>query len=522
MDELRDDFIFSPGDTITVQFSTSTNTPFGLGILNKVKVDEIFTFLPETPQIFANRDWTYEGQWENPSRFKITILTVNSDPDDNPLIGIERIQVNDGANLTDKDGTTPPSTSLSEPLSGSFAPFSALRHVLAGGTAVFTLPQGIFLEVTIPVEDNIGIETITDPTPGFTFLGNSLEITSFEEDTCESGCDISFTFSADDLVENNLSLDIIRILHDANNDGKFLDTVAGKEILVPEIEPPEAPGPFTATATVFSLSEVGIGAPVKSGGGGGGDEIPPTFNSFEAITCTPEIGCGVHIAKEVTYLNDMPTAKLPVGHTSVLTLNMYENSGPTAIQHVTMYLNLHGYGQYIQDSDTYVRFQKGQPIIVKDPHGFLSDAKITIIPRGADVSANFYLTFEKPMDVTDVIIRAWDSSRNSRDATFKNAITAVSMNLPDDQTRILASPETQVPAESSGVISIPQDIISQWAGYSTKFVTDNELLDQLGIEGNKIPTWYKKQVADWVYDRTITQEEFVNALKFFEKGGMLT
>jgi len=66
------------------------------------------------------------------------------------------------------------------------------------------------------------------------------------------------------------------------------------------------------------------------------------------------------------------------------------------------------------------------------------------------------------------------------------------------------------------------NIISQWAGYSTKFVTDNELLDQLGIEGNKIPTWYKKQVADWVYDRTITQKEFVNALKFFEKGGMLT
>ena len=516
IDEARDDFIFSAGDTIIVLFSTSTNTPFGLGILDKETVDKIFTFIPETPQISASRDWEYEGQWGNPFKFKITILQVNSDPDDDPLIGIERIQVNNGANLTDKDGITPPSTSLSDPLSGSFAPFSSLRKVLANGSAVFTLPQGIFLEVKSPVEDSIGVQTTDDTTPGFKFLGNTLEITSFEEGTCDLGCDISFTFNGAELAQNDITLGELRIFHDANNNGKFKNTAGVAEILLPTIVPPQAPGPFTATVKIFSLSSVSIGSIIPSGGGGGGgDETPPDYLNFEYISCDPVVGCGAHFLPEIKFITDMPTAIIPTGHTAKLILRLYENSGPTALEHVSLYTNIRGFAKGIQDSDTFVRFNKGDPITVKDSSQLLSEANILVMPRGKNIDVIFSLKFDKPMEKSDIIIRVWDYNRNSKDVRFVNAIQVVDMQ---SQGGIIEESISQTATSQL----IPQEIFSKWAGFSEESVSDSELLSHFGIEGNNIPSWYKTQVSKWLKEERITQMEFVDAMRFFEYRGLLT
>jgi len=212
----------------------------------------------------------------------------------------------------------------------------------------------------------------------------------------------------------------------------------------------------------------------------------------------------------------MPTAHLPVGHASKLILRLHENSGPSALQHVSMYFNLHGPGSQVRDSDTFVRFDKGNPITVKDPHGYFSDAKISLTPRGNNVDVNFLLTFDKPMEKTDIIIRAWDYERNSKEAKFRDAIIAEEILLPED--RIL-EPDTQIEPPSQA--SIPQEIISGWTGYSSEVVTDKELLDQLGMDGVSIPSWYKKIVSEWIFDGSISQKEFVDALRFFEQNGKL-
>jgi len=214
----------------------------------------------------------------------------------------------------------------------------------------------------------------------------------------------------------------------------------------------------------------------------------------------------------------MPTAHLPIGHTTKLILRLYENSGIAALQHVTMYLNLQGLGSKIQDSDTYVRYNKGLPITVKDPHGFFSEAKIVVSPRGQNTDVNFFLTFDKPLEKSHIIIRAWDYERNSKDAIFRNAIVAEEILLPEDKIPEL----TEMVSENilqTGII--PQDIIAKWAGYSGEVFSDKQLLEYLEIKGTDIPNWVKEKVSNWVYDGSITQNEFVNALKFLSQGGML-
>jgi hypothetical protein len=43
----------------------------------------------------------------------------------------------------------------------------------------------------------------------------------------------------------------------------------------------------------------------------------------------------------------------------------------------------------------------------------------------------------------------------------------------------------------------------------------------MGIDGDSIPDWYKEIVIKWIRDGIISYEEFVNALIFFEKQGLL-
>ena len=500
------DEFYSAEDTLTIRFSESTNTPGGFDVMGKFGVDKLFEF--KKPAVMGS---DYSGRWINPSTFIIEVLDTNGDPRKDPVLGITTVKAKESGGITNEKGTSANSFSISPPLDGSFTHIIRERDVMPGQNLETVLPSGVTILIQFPdgtprtflqegEVGNFGIPLILKP----------FDVMTGNVTTCENGCTISFYFNQDDLPFG-VSVGKLRILHVKDNEQT--------ELLIPTITPTSTKGNFLAEVTITTLSTFGFG--FISSGGGGGDETPPTFNSFESITCVPELGCGTHIAKEIKFVNDMPTAKLPVGHTSVFTLNMYENSGTSALQHVSMYFNIQGFGSYIQDSDTFVRYQKGQPIEVKDPHDMLSDAKITIIPRGNDITANFYLTFAKPIDTTDVIIRAWDQNRNFRDATFKDAFMVLSMNVPEDPTTSILKPETSLTSEPE-VKSIPQEMISKWTGYATKGVTDAEILEYLEIKGTKIPTWYKNQVSGWVYDKTISQSEFVNALKFLSEAGLLS
>src|SRR3989337_2478392 len=271
-------------------------------------------------------------------------------------------------------------------------------------------------------------------------------------------------------------------------------------------------------------------APQTGGGGSSGDHTAPTFNTFSvtgAKTLQEDgtIGFGGILSQEIQLTNKMPTAIVETSNEIQLRLLLYENSGTSALQHIALYTNLHD-KERIDNSDTYVEYDKGKSIKIVNKNGYLSDADVSFVQRNNNVEAVFSLTFAKPMDISNIVVRAWDSNRNSRNSIFLDPIKVEQVESTLVQSGQLES-EPAAKLESDIIEMDPEPLLSvpllkQWAGFSEDSVSDEEFLKSLGLEGTKIPSWFKKsQVAKWVIEETISQRELLDTLKFFEKNGIL-
>ena len=271
-------------------------------------------------------------------------------------------------------------------------------------------------------------------------------------------------------------------------------------------------------------------APQTGGGGSSGDKTAPTFNTFSVTGAKTQqedgtIGFGGILSQEIQLTNKMPTAIVETGNQIQLRILLYENSGTSALEHIALYTNLYDKDR-IDKSDTYVEYDKGKSIKIVNKNGYLSDADVSFVQRNNNVEAVFSLTFAKPMDISNIVVRAWDSNRNSRDAIFLDAIKVEQVESTLVQSGQLES-EPAAKLESDIIEMDPEPLLSvpllkQWAGFSEDSVSDEEFLKSLGLEGTKIPSWFKKsQVAKWVIEETISQRELLDTLKFFEKNGIL-
>ena len=290
------------------------------------------------------------------------------------------------------------------------------------------------------------------------------------------------------------------------------------------------------TININSATQVSIyfiNAPLApQGGGSSGDRTAPTFNTFSvtgAKTLQEDgtIGFGGILNQEIQLTNKMSTAIVETGNEIQLRMLLYENSGTSALQHIALYTNLHDNKGQIDKSDTYVEYDKGKPIKIVNKNGFLSDADVSFVQRNNNLEAVFSLTFAKPMDISNIVVRAWDINRNSRDAIFLNAIKVEQAESILVQSGQLES-EPAVKLESDILEMDPEPLLSvsllkRWAGFSEDSVSDEEFLKNLGLEGTKVPSWFKKsQISKWVIEETISQRELLDTLKFFEKSGLLS
>jgi hypothetical protein len=270
-----------------------------------------------------------------------------------------------------------------------------------------------------------------------------------------------------------------------------------------------------------------------SGGGSSGDKTAPAFNTFSVTGARTQqedgtIGFGGILNQEIQLTNKMPTAIVETGNEIQLRMLLYENSGASSLQHIGLYTNLHDRDR-IDKSDTFVEYDMGKPIKIVNKSGYLKDANISFVQRNNDVEAVFSLTFAKPMDISNIIVRAWDANRNSRDAVFLDSIKVEQAETMSSelQSKIIPELQVEVKPESDIVKMDPEPLLSipilkQWAGFSEDSISDEEFLKNLGLQGTKIPSWFKKsQVSKWVIDETISQRELLDTLKFFEKSGFL-
>jgi len=268
---------------------------------------------------------------------------------------------------------------------------------------------------------------------------------------------------------------------------------------------------------------------VEAGGGSssGGDRTPPKFTTvsiFGAKSLQEDgtIGFGGILQKEIKLVNSMPTAVVETGTDITFRVLLYENGGKDALSHITLYTNVHNSNSKISDSDTYLRYNDGE-VTLKDPNGIFSIGNISFVQRDSSIEVVFELTAEKTMDLSDIFVRAWDNKRNSVDAKFVDAIEII----PGQEQTIEFGGTIGQSEDSESEPEMDFDgldgILPKWAGYSSESVSDSEFLSQIGIEGQQIPSWFKKSnIGKWVIDGTVTQQELVNAIKYFGNTGLLT
>lgn len=252
------------------------------------------------------------------------------------------------------------------------------------------------------------------------------------------------------------------------------------------------------------------GKSITSGVGGSNANItPPTFGGSAFSATEYPFSLGGTDYQLPSYTNTIPTTTFQTGKPVEASLLLYSNSGPAAIQHIALYTNLHGLNSEITQSDTYIIYEKGEPIQIVDPNNFFSHVSVSVSQIDNKLQVVFDVTFAKPMDTSHVVLRVWDSYRNSVDTKILNAWQVV-------QSVPVTSPPSSVPAPVPTVQNQIQDlmpVIKEWGGYSSTSISNSELLADMGIKGHFIPPWFMK-TAKWVVNNETTQQDFLNAIKY--------
>ena len=206
------------------------------------------------------------------------------------------------------------------------------------------------------------------------------------------------------------------------------------------------------------------------------------------------------------------------------------------IIHFTVYLNLHGNDITYSNSDTYISYDHGT-VQIHDPHGFISDASITVTEDSEQPIKNIIDTlveFDGEMGLTNMVVHIWNDDRRSELIKVFDAldITSGTEVLPDPEPQILPDPEPQIlpdpePQIYNGTaVTTPSDtelsdaetlsIIRIWAGFEQGTVTDDELLQALNLDyhDNHIPNWVMTELAVLVSKGNVTTDEFLLALQY--------
>lgn len=197
--------------------------------------------------------------------------------------------------------------------------------------------------------------------------------------------------------------------------------------------------------------------------------------------------------------NKLTPTSVIVGKPVDLTVRIYENKGPENVEHVGLYTEFQKDGINPAYANTAIAWDKWNGISVYDPDHNIQDYDVTTTALDNKFEATFNITFAKPLGVEDVVIRTWDSRRNSADTTILSAwdIGDVKENKQD-----------LLPA------------IKKWGGYDIDTISDSELLQTLEIDGESIPSWFKK-IAKWVVMKQLGEQEMVNALKYMHDKELL-
>ena len=233
------------------------------------------------------------------------------------------------------------------------------------------------------------------------------------------------------------------------------------------------------------------------------------------------------------------------GQTIDITLAAYT---ATDITHFTAYFNLQGSDVLYSNSDTYVRYVRGE-VEITDPHGFISDASITITEdreQSKKKIVDMAIEFDGEMGLTNMVLYMWNEDRR---LTFIRVLDAIdvtadaetrqnSASTAGSSTSARVTPESDVSDDNrsdgwgsqssinSGIAVIGGDndddvqtlsMVRMWSGFASESITDAELLESMGLDNYPavhIPDWVMTELGALVSNNDVTVKEFRTALVY--------
>ena len=277
------------------------------------------------------------------------------------------------------------------------------------------------------------------------------------------------------------------------------------------------------TCTVTSLSPFGIGSSSSSSSGGSsGDSISPSIVTTFGDTDYPVfIGDTPYTAEQLK--SPVLTKTVETGSPVKIKLLLYDNGGPQDISHVAMYVNRHGTTILNDLTETSLTWDKDKYLQISNPYGIISDGTVEQSIQANKALFTFDVTFAKEFEKSDILFVVWDHKRNLMQVLTEDALDVISsINVDTDISTPDATnvqPETDItsmPIETQGhMVSI-----KKWGGYDTESITDSQMLHDIEINADYMPLWVKK-TAPWVVSNKITEQDFVNAIQYLHKKGIV-
>jgi len=278
------------------------------------------------------------------------------------------------------------------------------------------------------------------------------------------------------------------------------------------------------SAAPFASAQFSVGAgPASSGGSGGSssDDIAPSFTTAFSKDDYPLRISGVNYPLVMT--GNIPTQTIKTGETIQIELMMYENSGPQNVRHVDMYLNQKGNRIQNDNSETAITFDSDQ-MQLRDPLNLIESANVVSSVLGNKIHFLFDVSFSKTIDTSDILFRTWDTNRNAAYLHIPDALQVIDSEDMSSGDAVInddvvdTSQDSILPTINESSFS---DAFDQWAGYATTSMPDADFLNQLGMDAEHVPKWFKQNNAKWFKDGLISQDDFVTALDDLNNRGIL-
>jgi len=501
-------------------------------------------------------------------------LVINIDDGENlevpPEVGELRLTLKASGGLRDESGTSLASDSISPVLEGTFGTFIDVTPVTDGGSAFTTLPAGTTSELSLSAGvsgiittlrvDESEVSDSLPSTEGETvtvdFAGDVIDIepSAGAECTVADPCLVSFTFSQDDFdailaeVEAEIAaltaagetvtvISIpetpfdVKIFHDKNNDsdfndpGEVLDDTTSTPTTVTEIISgllfkAEADIDDTSKFAVGGVKALAIGALASSILGGGEGDSGGAGGFGDTTVSGESSGAGGFggIIAELDLSDPNAVTILHPEDRLILRTDLYENQGINNIQHVSLYFG-QGTPEELLKSKTYIMFDKDKSVHVSDPNGYFTDnVKFNILERDAyNFVVKYDIEFASTMPKSDMLLYAYDGDRNISKKFFDDKIVVLPTNpiVPEWV-------KNNAGWWSDGQISQTEFI------QAIEFLSKQGIInippgpiDETGETAQSVPDWIKS-TAEWWSDDFITEDEFVAAIQWLATKGIIT